>query len=120
MNRQIGRNDPATRWPFDGLAMVKTPPPNPQKKRRGKPVRAEVPTQRKQPGRRYGPPPKTPLHAGMQSPKPMDTERRREIYRRGRQRMTARQERHFHRMAWRSDAREYRAEAINSIAYAES
>lgn len=89
MSQQIGRNEPASRMPVDRNALVKAPPPNPPK-RRAKPAPIEQTTHRKQTGRRYGPPPKNPPHAGMQSPKPMDNERRRQIYRRGSD-MTARQ-----------------------------
>lgn len=64
-------------------------------------VRSMTPSARKRGAARYGPPPKNPPHPGMQAP--MTAERREAIYRSGRQRMTARQERQFFRMGERND-----------------
>lgn len=60
-------------------------------------------TARKQPGRRYGRPPKHDPRPEMQAPKPMTAERREDIVRASGRPTTARQERQFFRMGARSN-----------------
>jgi hypothetical protein len=62
-----------------------------------------APSERKQPGRKFGPPPKKPPHPRMQAPEPMTTGDRDKAYRRAPSfyTMTARQERQWVRMAER-------------------
>lgn len=73
------------------LARVASGPEAPRARAGQAPQRAST---GKQPGRRYGPPPKDPPHPRMQSPAPMSADRRAEVYGR---RWTARQQRQFNR-----------------------